>query len=81
MLKNVCSNTAIGNETLKEVTEYKIGHTACKIAAGFSFRGESLNEILSRIIKRKLKRRHESDMIGNSADHAKKQMKVIDLPN
>ena len=52
MIKNVYTSTAIGNGTLKEATEYKIGHTTYKVTTKFNFKGESLNDILARLIKK-----------------------------
>ena len=51
MVKNVYTNTAIGNGTSKEMTEYKIGNTVYKVVTKFNFGGESLKEILARLIK------------------------------
>lgn len=54
MVKNVQNNTAIGNETLKEAAEYKIGNTVYKVVTKFNFGGENLKEILSRLIKKEV---------------------------
>ena len=56
MIKNVYTNTAICNETLKEATEYKIGHTTYKVTTRFNFNGESLNDILARLIKKEVQK-------------------------
>lgn len=47
--KNIQANTAIGNEILKEMTEYKIGNTVYKVVTKFNFGGENLKKILSRL--------------------------------
>lgn len=56
MIKNVYTNTAIGNEALQEVTEYKIGHTAYKVVTEFNFSGENLKDILARLIKKEIQK-------------------------
>ena len=52
MIKNVYTNIAVGNETLNEATEYKIGHTTYKVVTRFNFSGENLKDILARLIKK-----------------------------
>ena len=47
MIKNVYTNTAVGNETTKEVTEYKLGNTTYKVVTRFNFSGEKLKDILA----------------------------------
>lgn len=42
MIKNVYTNTAVGNETLKEATEYKLGNTTYKVVTRFNY-GENVN--------------------------------------
>ena len=56
MIKNVYTNATIGNETLKEATEYKIGHTTYKVTMKFNLKGESLNDILARLIKKEVQK-------------------------
>lgn len=56
MIKNVYTNTTIGNGTLKEATEYKIGNTTYKVVTRFNFSGENIKEILTRLIKKEIQR-------------------------
>ena len=56
MVKNVYTNTAIGNGTSKEMTEYKIGHTTYKVVTRFNFSGESLKDTLARLITKEIKK-------------------------
>ena len=56
MIKNVYTNTAIGNETTKEVTEYKLGNTTYKVVTRFNFSGEKLKDILARLIKKEVQK-------------------------
>ena len=56
MIKNVYTNTAIGNGTPKKVTEYKIGHTTYKVVTKFNFSGENLKDILVRLITKEIKK-------------------------
>ncbi len=56
MIRNVYTNTAVGNETPKETTEYKIGHTTYKVTTRFNFKGESLNDVLARLIKKEVQK-------------------------
>ncbi|MBD5140741.1 MAG: hypothetical protein HDT25_04920 [Ruminococcus sp.] len=56
MIKNVYTNTAIGNGTLNEATEYKIGHTTYKVTMKFNIKGESLNDILARLIRKEVQK-------------------------
>lgn len=67
MIKN--TNVAIGNET---VSEYKIGNTVYKVVTKFNFGSENLKEILSRLIKKEVKKADKFDIIGISADYVKK---------
>ena len=54
MIKNVYTNTAVGNETLNEATEYKLGNTTYKVVTRFNFSSENLKDILARIIKKEI---------------------------
>ena len=56
MIKNVYTNTAVGNETLKEATEYKLGNTTYKVVTRFNFSGENLKDILARLIKKEIQK-------------------------
>ena len=56
MIKNVYTNTAVGNETLKEATEYRFGNTTYKVVTRFNFSGENLKDILARLIKKGVQR-------------------------
>ena len=56
MIKNVYTNTAVGNETLKEATEYKLGNTTYKVVTRFNFSGENLKDILARLINKGVQR-------------------------
>ncbi len=56
MIKNVYTNTAVGNETLKEATEYKLGNTTYKVVTRFNFSGEKLKDILARLIKKEVQK-------------------------
>ena len=56
MIKNVYTNAAIGNETTKEVTEYKLGNTTYKVVTKFNFDGENLKNILARLIKKEVQK-------------------------
>ena len=56
MIKNVYTKTAVGNETLKEATEYKLGNTTYKVVTRFNFSGENLKDILARLIKKGVQR-------------------------
>ena len=56
MIKNVYTNAAIGNETTKEVTEYKLGNTPYKVVTKFNFDGENLKNILARLIKKEVQK-------------------------
>ena len=56
MIKNVYTNTAVGNETLNEATEYKIGNTTYKVVTRFNFSGENLKDILARLIKKEVQK-------------------------
>ena len=56
MIKNVYTSTSISNGTPKEVTEYKIGHTTYKVVTRFNFSGESLKDILARLITKEIKK-------------------------
>lgn len=56
MIKNVYTNTAIGNEALQEVTEYKIGHTTYNVVTRFNFSSENLKDILARLIKKEIEK-------------------------
>lgn len=56
MIKNVYTNTAIGNGTSKEMTEYKIGHTTYKVTMKFNLNGEGLKEILARLVKKEVQK-------------------------
>lgn len=56
MIKNVYTNTAIGNGTSKEMTEYKIGCTKYKVVTRFNFSGENLKDILARLIKKEIEK-------------------------
>ena len=56
MIKNVYTNTAIVNETLKEATEYKLGNTTYKVVMRFNFSGENLKDILARLIKKEVQK-------------------------
>ena len=56
MIRNVYTNTAVGNETLNEATEYKIGNTTYKVVTRFNFSGENLKDILARLIKKEVQK-------------------------
>ena len=56
MIKNVYTNTAVGNETLIETTEYKLGNTTYKVVTRFNFSGENLKDILARLIKKEVQK-------------------------
>ena len=56
MIKNVYTNAAVGNETLKEATEYKLGNTTYKVVTRFNFSGENLKNILARLIKKEVQK-------------------------
>ncbi len=62
MIRNVCSNTAVGNEKHslsaenENVSEYKIGHTTYTVVTKFNFKGESLDKILARLINKEISR-------------------------
>ena len=56
MIKNVHTNTAVGNETLNEATEYKLGNTTYKVVTRFNFSGENLKDILARLIKKEVQK-------------------------
>ena len=56
MIKNVYTNTAVGNETLKEATEYKLGNTTYKVVTRFNFSGKNLKDILARLIKKEIQK-------------------------
>ena len=56
MIKNVYTNTAVGNETLKEATEYKLGNTTYKVVTRFNFSGKILKDILARLIKKEIQK-------------------------
>lgn len=60
MIRNVCRNTAVENEKHslstenENVSEYKIGHTTYTVVTKFNFKGESLDEILARLINKEI---------------------------
>lgn len=56
MIRNVYTNTTIGNETLNEATEYKLGNTTYKVVTRFNFSGENLKDILARLIKKEVQK-------------------------
>ncbi len=56
MIKNVYTNTAVGNETLNEATEYKLGNTTYKVVTRFNFSGENLKDTLARLIKKEVQK-------------------------
>ena len=54
MIRNVSiKNFAVVNT---EISEYKVGHTIYKVVTKFNFKGESLNEVLTRIIKKEVQK-------------------------
>ena len=56
MIKNLYTSTTIGNRIPKEMTEYKIGHTTYKVTMKFNLKGESLGDILARLIKKEVQK-------------------------
>ena len=56
MIKNVYTNTAVGNGTLNEATEYKLGNTTYKVVTRFNYSGENLKDILARLIKKEVQK-------------------------
>ena len=56
MIKNVYTNTAVGHETTKELTEYKLGNTTYKVVTRFNFNGENLKDIIARLIKKEIQK-------------------------
>ena len=54
MDKNVHTNTALENKPDERISEYKIGHTTYIVKTTFNFKGESLNEMISRLINREI---------------------------
>ena len=54
MIRNVSiTNSAVVNG---KSAEYKIGHTIYKVVTKFNFKGESLNDVLARIIKKEVQK-------------------------
>lgn len=51
-------NVPITNSTVVNTadTEYKFGHTIYKVVTKFNFKGENLNEILARLIKKEIQK-------------------------
>ena len=56
MVKNVQTNTALENKPYERLTEYKIGHTTYIVKTKFNFTSESLNDIISRLIKKEVQK-------------------------
>ncbi len=60
MIRNVYRNTAVTSEENslsaenENVSEYKIGHTTYTVVTKFNFKGESLDEILARLINKEI---------------------------
>lgn len=61
MIRNVLlTNTAVENEDCslsaenENVSEYKIGNTTYTVVTKFNFKGESLDEILARLINKEI---------------------------
>ena len=53
--KNISStNPNVENKPYERVTEYKIGHTTYIVKTKFNFTGESLNELVSRLISKEI---------------------------
>ncbi|MCM1060685.1 MAG: transposon-encoded TnpW family protein [Eubacterium sp.] len=52
MIRNGYTNTY----TPKEVTEYKIGHTTYEVVTRFNLSGESLKDILARLIRKEIQK-------------------------
>lgn len=56
MVNNVQTNTALENKPYEKVTEYKIGHTIYIVKTKFNFTSESLNDIISRLISKEIRK-------------------------
>ena len=55
MKRNVSpNNAAVENKPYERVTEYKIGHTTYIVKTKFNFAGESLHELISRLISKEI---------------------------
>lgn len=55
MKRNVSSNNAaVENKPYERVTEYKIGHTTYIVKTKFNFAGESLHDLVSRLISKEI---------------------------
>ncbi|MCM1023272.1 MAG: hypothetical protein NC395_04355 [Prevotella sp.] len=49
-------NGYINTYTPKEVTKYKIGYTTYEVVTKFNLNGESLKDILARLIRKEIQR-------------------------
>ena len=55
MRENISStNNTAENNPYERVTEYKIGHTTYIVKTKFNFAGESLHELISRLISKEI---------------------------
>ena len=55
MRENISStNPAVENKPYERVTEYKIGHTTYIVKTKFNFNGESLHDLVSRLISKEI---------------------------
>lgn len=58
MRRNAFTNTAVvGTAINKKMSEYKIGHTTYFVTLHFSAKGESLKDLLNRLIGKSVERK------------------------
>jgi len=58
MRRNAFTNTAVvGTAINKNMSEYKIGHTTYLVTLHFSTKGESLKDLLNRLIGKSVERK------------------------
>lgn len=55
MVKNAQTNTAL-EKPYEGFTKYKIGHTTYIVKTKFNFTSESLNDIISRLISKEIRK-------------------------
>lgn len=55
MVKNAQTNTAL-EKPYEGFAKYKIGHTTYMVKTKFNFKSESLNDIISRLISKEIRK-------------------------